>query len=49
MIEKSSKKLLSMLKRSRKEIKSGQVSPTFSDAKDAIAWLHNENRKYETQ
>lgn len=32
--------MIKMLKQSEKEIKEGKVSPRFSNAKDAIAWLN---------
>ena len=37
------------LKKSEEEIKKGWVSPSFTNAKDAIAWLHDPHRKYMRQ
>lgn len=45
--EKPSKALLAMLKESQKNMKEKQTSPTFETGEEAIAWLHNRNRKYE--
>lgn len=40
--EEPSDYMIAMLKKVEKEIKEGKVSPSFSNAKDAIAWLdHN--------
>lgn len=36
-----------MLKQSEKDTKAGFVSPTFSNADDAIAWLHDPRRPYQ--
>lgn len=36
-----------MLKESEKDEKAGFVSPTFSNAEDAIAWLHDPHRAYQ--
>lgn len=41
--------LLKQLKESHEDIKKGRVSPAFNNAKDAIRWLNNKNRKYEYQ
>jgi len=38
--------LIRELRESEEEIKAGWVSPEFKNAKDAIAWLENPNRKY---
>ena len=38
--------LLEKLKESKEDIKAGRVSPSFSSAEDAIAWLDNPKRKY---
>ncbi len=38
--------LKSVLKESMDNIKKGRVSPQFSNAKDAIAWLSDRKRKY---
>ncbi len=37
--EEPSAYMIKMLKQAEKEIKERKVSPTFSNAKDAIAWL----------
>lgn len=37
------------LKKSEEDIKKGWVSPSFINAKDAIAWLHDPHRKYVRQ
>lgn len=34
------------LKEAEEDIKAGRVSPAFSKAEDAIAWLEDPNRKY---
>lgn len=41
--------LLHSLKQSDEDIKKGRVSPSFDNAKDAIAWLHNPKRKYQNE
>jgi antitoxin component of RelBE/YafQ-DinJ toxin-antitoxin module len=38
--EYPSPKLIAMLEESRKEIKKGEVSPKFKNAKDAMVWLN---------
>lgn len=38
-----------ILKESMEDIKKGRVSPTFTNAKDAVAWLNDPKRKYEYQ
>lgn len=38
--------MLESLKKSEEDIKVGKVSPTFDNAKDAIAWLDNPNAYY---
>jgi len=43
------KYMLDSIREAEEEIKKGEVSPSFSDAKSAIAWLNNPNRKYENQ
>ncbi len=39
--EYPSPKLVAMIKRTEKEIKMGMVSPGFTNADDAIAWLES--------
>ncbi len=41
--------LLEALKKSKEDIKAGRVSPGFSSAEDAIAWLDDPNRKYQNE
>lgn len=41
--------LLESLRESREDIKAGRVSPTFTNAKDAISWLNNPKKKYENK
>ncbi len=36
-----------ILKQSEKDVKSGRVSPTFTNAKDAISWLNDPHASYE--
>ena len=40
--ETPSKYLIRQLNRSQEDIKRGRVSPTFSNAKDAIKWLNSD-------
>lgn len=40
-----SKMLLDAIKESEENIKNGDISPAFSNAKDAIAWLNSKNKK----
>lgn len=44
--EEPTEYLLQMLKESREDIKTGRVSPFFSNAKEAARWLDNSHRKY---
>lgn len=37
------------MKESEEDVKKGFVSPSFDNAKDAIAWLDNPKRKYVNQ
>ncbi|KKS65080.1 hypothetical protein A3A14_02445 [Candidatus Daviesbacteria bacterium RIFCSPLOWO2_01_FULL_43_38] len=41
--------LLRALKESKEDIKAGKVSPTFTNAKDAINWLNKQDKKYARQ
>lgn len=41
--------MIKALKESEEDIKAGRVSPTFTNAKDAIAWLDNPRKKYANQ
>ncbi|OGD84953.1 hypothetical protein A3B51_01345 [Candidatus Curtissbacteria bacterium RIFCSPLOWO2_01_FULL_41_18] len=41
--------LLESLRESREDIKANRVSPTFSNADDAVDWLNNSKKKYESQ
>lgn len=40
--ETPSKYLIEQLKRSQEDIKKGRISPTFSNAKDAVKWLNSD-------
>lgn len=44
--EEPTKYLIDTLKESKEDIKAGRVSPTFTNAKDALAWLNNPHKKY---
>jgi len=41
--------LLESLRESREDIKTNRVSPTFTNADDAMNWLNNPKKKYEGQ
>lgn len=45
--EEPSEYLLKALKQSKKDIKAGKISPSFDNAKDAIAWLNDSNARYQ--
>ncbi|MBI2017924.1 type II toxin-antitoxin system RelB/DinJ family antitoxin [Candidatus Daviesbacteria bacterium] len=47
--EEPSEYMIQSLKEAEDDIKAGRVSPTFDNAKDAIAWLHNPKAKYANQ
>lgn len=47
--EEPSEYMIQALKESKADIKAGRVSPTFTNAKDAIAWLNDPKRKYVNQ
>lgn len=47
--EEPSNYLIESLKEAEQDIKKGRVSPTFNNARDAIAWLNNPKRKYVNQ
>ena len=47
--EEPTEYLLKSLEESRRDIEAGRVSPTFDNAKDAIAWLDNPKRKHANQ
>lgn len=38
--EKPSEYLIKAIKQAERDLKAGRASPTFDNAKDAIAWLH---------
>jgi addiction module RelB/DinJ family antitoxin len=38
--------LIRQIKKAEKEYKEGNVSPAFTNAHDALAWLNNPKRKY---
>jgi len=44
--EEPSDYMIKMLAKSDKDIKAGRVSPAFSNAKDAIAWLNSPEKKH---
>lgn len=44
--EEPSDWLVNELKESARDIKSGRVSPNFSNPTDAVKWLHNPKRQY---
>lgn len=44
--EVPTKYLIKALKESEKDYEEGRCSPTFDNAKDAIAWLHDDHAKY---
>lgn len=47
--EEPSDWMIKNLEESRKDIEAGRVSPSFSTADEAIAWLNDFNRKYANQ
>ena len=47
--EEPTQYMLDSLREAQEEFERGDVSPAFSDAKSAIAWLNDPNRKYENQ
>lgn len=47
--EEPSEYMIKSLKEAEEDIKAGRVSPTFNNAKDAIAWLRNPKAKYANQ
>lgn len=47
--EEPSEYMIKALKKSRADIKAGRVSPTFTNAKDAITWLDDPKKKYVNQ
>lgn len=47
--EEPTEYMLESLREAEEDIKAGRVSPTFDNAKDAIAWLDNPKRKYANQ
>ena len=44
--EEPSQYMLEELRKSEEDVKAGRVSPTFTNAKDAIAWLDDPNASY---
>lgn len=40
---------LNMITESEEDIKKGNISPSFDNAKGAVAWLNNKERKYANQ
>lgn len=47
--EEPSDYLLKVIKKSKKDIKEGFVSPGFDKADEAIKWLNDPNRRYANQ
>ena len=47
--EEPTKYTLQVLKESSDDIKTGRVSPPFTKANDAVAWLHKSDKKYASQ
>lgn len=47
--EEPSKYLMRSITESKKDIKKGWVSPEFDNTEDALAWLDNPAKKYESQ
>lgn len=46
LAEEPSDYLKKILNEAREDIKVGRVSPAFTNAKDAIAWLNNSKKRY---
>lgn len=46
MDEKPTQYMLESLKKSEEDVKTGRVSPSFTNAKDAIAWLNDPSASY---
>lgn len=44
--EEPSEYMIESLRKSEEDVKAGRVSPTFTNAKDAIAWLDDPNASY---
>lgn len=44
--EEPTEYMLKLLEESKKDIKTGRVSPSFNNAKDAIEWLNSPKKKY---
>lgn len=44
--ERPTEYLLEALKESEKDIREGRVSPTFTNARDAIKWLNDPKRRF---
>lgn len=45
-VEEPSGYMIKALKESKQDIKYGRISPSFTNAKDALAWLNNPKAKY---
>lgn len=41
--EKPSKFLINSIRRAEEQLKKGETSPVFDNAKDAISWLHKQS------
>ena len=44
--EEPSEFMIQALKEAEEDVKAERVSPRFDNAKDALAWLHKESKKY---
>ncbi len=45
-MEEPNEYMIESLRKSEEDVKAGKVSPTFTNAKDAIAWLDDPNASY---
>ncbi len=48
-LENPSPYLIKALEESKRDVEQGDVSPSFSNVNDAIAWLHEKEPRYENQ
>ena len=44
--EEPTEYLLQVLRESKEDIKAGRISPSFTDADNAVAWLKNPKKRY---
>ena len=47
--EEPTEYLLKAIAESQADVKAGRVSPSFTNAEDAISWLHKKGKKYEAK